>query len=76
MFLGLLNTCDKAIEEGYLEMHRLISQAYNLDYTDTAIYMSLQGYLSSNQACLSDGAGGNTFRVGTPKVMDKDRLIK
>lgn len=57
-------------------MHRLISHAYNLDYTDTAIYMSLQGYLSSNQVCLSDGAGGNTFRVGTPKVMNKDRLIR
>lgn len=68
-------TCDHAIEKGYLEMHRLISDAYGWDYTDTAMYMTMQGSLSANQACLTDGAGGNTFRVGTPKMKDKKRLI-
>lgn len=68
-------TCDEAIEAGYKEMQRLISQAYAWDMTDTAIYMSLQGYLESNQACLTPDEGGNTFRVGTPKVATKPRLI-
>ena len=64
-------TCDDAIEKGYLEMHRLLMERYGLDYTDAGLYMSIQGYLSSNQACLVDEAGGNTFRVGTPKVVGK-----
>lgn len=68
-------SCDAAIERGYKELHRLIQNAYGWDSTDTAIYMSLQGYISANQACLVDEAGGDTFRVGTPKVMDKPRLI-
>lgn len=69
------DTCDIAIERGYKELHRLIAKAYGWDMTDTAIYMSLQGYLEANQACLMAGDGGNTFRVGTPKVADKPRLI-
>ena len=69
------DTCDLAIERGYKEMHRLLAQAYGWDSTDTAIYMSLQGYLASNQACLVPGSGGDTFRVGTPKVANKPRLI-
>lgn len=68
-------TCDKAIEAGYREMHRLISNAYGWDYTDTGMYMTMRGILSANQACLTDEAGGNTFRVGTPKDAGKKRLI-
>lgn len=68
-------TCDDAIREGYLEMHRLIMQAYGLSYTDAALYMSMQGFLEANQACLVDEAGGNSFRTGTPKLKDKPRLI-
>ena len=68
-------TCDKAIEVGYREMHRLISNAYGWDYTDTGMYMTMRGILSANQACLTDEAGGNTFRVGTPKDAGKKRLI-
>ena len=68
-------TCDDAIRAGYLELHRLISDAYGLDYTDTAMYMSIQGYLCANQACLVEEAGGDSFRVGTPKVLNKKPLI-
>ena len=68
-------TCDEAIDRGYKELHRLISQAYGWDGTDTAIYMSVQGFLESNQACLTPDEGGDTFRVGTPKVPNKPRLI-
>jgi len=68
-------TCDEAIAAGYKEMQRLISQAYGWDMTDTAMYMSIQGYLESNQACLTADEGGDTFRVGTPKVASKPRLI-
>lgn len=69
------DTCDEAIDRGYKEMQRLISQAYGWDMTDTAIYMSVQGFLESNQACLTPDEGGDTFRVGTPKVPNKPRLI-
>ena len=68
-------TCDEAIHSAYVELHRLISQAYELDYTDTAMYMSIQGLLSANQACLVEQAGGDSFRVGTPKVLNKKPLI-
>ncbi|MDU0826143.1 MAG: acetamidase, partial [Negativicoccus succinicivorans] len=68
-------TCDDAIRAGDLELHRLISDAYDLDYTDTAMYMSIQGYLCANQACLVEEAGGDSFRVGTPKVLNKKPLI-
>lgn len=68
-------TCDEAIRQGYLEMQRLISKAYSWDMTDTAMYMSIQGFLESNQACLTPDEGGDTFRVGTPKVASKPRLI-
>ena len=68
-------TCDEAIHSGYVELHRLISNAYGLDYTDTSMYMSIQGLLSANQACLVAEAGGNSFRVGTPKVLNKKPLI-
>lgn len=68
-------TCDDAIREGYMEMHRLIREAYGMDYTDAGMYMSMQGYLSANQACLVAEAGGDSFRVGTPKVLNKKPLI-
>jgi amidase len=68
-------TCDEAIAEGYKEMQRLISRAYGWDSTDTALYMSIQGFLECNQACLEPIGGGNTFRVGTPKVPSKPRLV-
>ncbi len=67
-------TCDEAIERGYKEMQRLIAQAYGWDTTDTAMYMSIRGFLSSNQACLTSDEGGDTFRVGTPKVAGKPLL--
>ena len=69
------DTCDLAIERGYKEMARLISKAYEWDMSDVAVYMSIRGSLSANQACLSIGAGGNSFRIGTPKVANKKRLI-
>jgi amidase len=68
-------TCDEAIEYGYKELQRLISKAYGWDMTDTAMYISMRGFLESNQACLTSDEGGDTFRVGTPKVADKPRLI-
>lgn len=69
-------TCDEAIRHGYIEIHRLISNAYGWDYTDTAMYMTMQGSLSANQACLESEAGGNSFRIGTPKVPNKNKLIE
>lgn len=68
-------TCDAAITAGYKEMQRLLAQAYGWDLTDTAMYMSMQGYVEANQACISPDEGGDTFRVGTPKVASMPRLI-
>lgn len=68
-------TNDEAIIRGYKEMHRLLMNAYGWDATDTAIYMSLQGYLEANQAICEDVGGGNSIRTGTPKVKEKPRLI-
>lgn len=68
-------TCDLAIDRGYKEMARLISNAYGWDMSDVAIYMSVRGMLSANQACLGSGSGGNSFRTGTPKIASKKRLI-
>lgn len=68
-------TCDKAIELGYREMHRLLKQAYGWDATETAMYMSMQGYVEACQACLSPRGGGNSFRIGTPKTDMKPLVI-
>ena len=66
------DTCDDAIRAGYMEMRRLIAKAYGWSLEDAAFYMTLRGYLESNQACL---VPHDTFRVGTPKVNGKPRLI-
>lgn len=68
-------TCDEAITLGYLEMQRLIAQAYDWDMSDASMYMTLTGDLSANQACIEPTAGGNTFRVGTPKQPNKRGLL-
>ena len=68
-------TCDEAIRRGYEELQRLISKAYGWDATDTTMYMSIQGFVESNQACISPDEGGDTFRVGTPKVLTMPRLV-
>lgn len=68
------STCDDAIKAGYLEMHRLIMKSYGWDYTDAGMYMTMRGQLRANQACLVDEAGGDSFRIGTPKLPDK-RII-
>lgn len=68
-------TCDEAIREGYVEMHRLIMDAYGMDLTEANTYMSVQGMLAANQACLIDEAGGNSFRTGTPKVLNMPPLM-
>lgn len=65
------DTCDHAIQKGYIEMRRLIMQAYHMSVEDATVYMSLRGDLCANQACLSVNNGGNTFRVGTPKIEGK-----
>lgn len=69
-------TCDEAIRKGYEEMGRLIQNAYGWDVTDTSIYMSVQGSLAANQACLSPNGGGNSFRTGTPKNKSLPPIIK
>jgi len=68
-------TCDEAISLGYYEMQRLLARAYEWDMSDAAMYMTLSGSLSANQACVEDSAGGNTFRIGTPKLPNKGGLI-
>jgi len=37
--------------------------------------MTLSGTLSANQACIEPTAGGNTFRIGTPKLPNKKGLL-
>jgi len=69
-------TCDKAIKEGYKEMHRLLVKNYGFDETDAAMYISLNGRLEACQACLSSEGGGNSFRIGTPKVKGKSLIQK
>lgn len=66
------DTCDEAIRAGYMEMRRLIANAYGWSLEDAAFYMTLRGYLESNQACL---VPHDTFRIGTPKVNGKPRLV-
>lgn len=69
------DTCDLAIARGYQEMARLLSKAYGWDMSDVAVYMSIRGSLSANQACLASGCGGNSFRIGTPKLANKRPLV-
>lgn len=71
--------CDIAILRGYQELQRLIMGAYGWDATDTAMYISLQGRLSANQAVLDTNETdeeGDTFRVGVPKLVGKPGLIR
>ena len=66
------DTCDDAIREGYRELRRLLSEAYGWSLQDAGMYMTLQCYVESNQACL---VPNNTFRVGVPKLSVMPRLI-
>lgn len=68
-------TCDEAISLGYLEMQRLLANAYDWDYSDASMYMTLCGSLNANQACIEKTGGGNSFRIGTPKLSNKRGLI-
>ncbi|MGI6512710.1 MAG: acetamidase/formamidase family protein [Catenisphaera adipataccumulans] len=68
-------TTDEAIRAGYKEMRRLLANAYGWDDADAAIYMTLRGYVEACQACLVPGGGGNSMRVGTPKLADHKPLI-
>lgn len=68
-------TCDDAMRVAYLEMQKLISKAYGWDMTDAGLFMTLQGFACANQACLDPIAGGNTFRLGTPKLAGKPPLL-
>ena len=70
--------CNQAIERGYRELLRLISDAYGWDNTDSTMYMSLQALVEANQAVLGPNyldEKGPTFRVGVPKLASKPRLI-
>ena len=69
-----------AIQKGYKEMQRLVTNAYNMDNTDATLYLSMQAIVSANQACLGEDIydypyDGPTFRVGVPKIKNK-QLIK
>lgn len=66
---------DLALTRGYKEMHRLLKNAFGWDSTDIALYMSLQGRIECNQACMIGDESGNSWRIGTPKRTDKPRLI-
>lgn len=68
-------TCDEAISLGYKEMQKFIARAYDWDLSDASMYMTLCGTLSANQACIEKAGGGNTFRIGTPKLNNKRGLI-
>lgn len=70
--------CDSAIQRGYEEMQRLIMNAYGWDATDACIYLSAQARVEANQAVLDANdcdEEGDTFRVGVPKLREKQRLI-
>lgn len=68
-------TCNEAITHAYIEMQRLLAQAYEWDMSDASMYMTLSGSLCANQACLLEEGGGNTFRIGTPKLPNKRGLV-
>lgn len=55
------DTCDDAIREGYRELRRLLSAAWGWSLQDAGIYMTLQCFVESNQACL---VPNNTFGWG------------
>ena len=70
--------CNQAIERGYRELLRLITNAYGWDNTDGTMYMSLQALVEANQAVLGPNyldEKGPTFRIGVPKLVSKPRLI-
>ncbi|MBQ8994655.1 MAG: acetamidase/formamidase family protein [Oscillospiraceae bacterium] len=70
--------CDVAIQRGYEEMLRLVSNAYGWDITDSTMYLSLQALVEANQAVLDPNETddeGPVFRVGVPKLASKPRLI-
>ena len=68
-------TCDEAISLGYIEMQKMLANAYEWDLSDASMYMTLSGSLNANQACIEKAGGGNTFRIGTPKLPNKRGLI-
>lgn len=71
-------TADEAIERGYLELQRLVANACDWDLTDANMYISLQGLLAANQACLGhhdEDISGPTFRVGCRKTFGDRKLI-
>ncbi|MDO4175870.1 MAG: acetamidase/formamidase family protein [Bacillota bacterium] len=74
-----VNACDHdialAIKYSLLEMQRLISDAYDWDATDTAMYLSLQGNCEINQSCLGPRTI-NVARAAIPKNSAKPSLIK
>ena len=53
-------------------MARLVAKAYGWSLQDAVMYLTLQCYLESNQACLEPN---NTFRVGVPKRPELQRLV-
>jgi len=55
-------------------MHRLLVKNYGFDEPDAAMYISLVGRLEVSQACLSSEGGGNSFRIGTPKLTYKSLI--
>ena len=70
--------CDAAIQRGYEELLRLVVNAYGWDETDATLYLSMQALVEANQAVLNESnsdEGGDTFRVGIPKLDSKNRLI-
>ena len=71
-------SCDVALERGYRELLRLVSNAYGWDLTDSTMYISLQAFVEANQAVLEPNKEDNegpVFRTGVPKLASKPRLI-
>ena len=64
---------EPAFRKACYELRRLVAAAYDWDYTDVALYVTMQGLMEVNQACLDDDF--QSVRMGVPKIPQKPGLI-
>lgn len=65
---------EPAFRKACAELRRILSNAYEWDYTDVAMYITLRGKMGINQACMDDDF--QSVRVGVPKVAGQPALVK
>lgn len=64
---------EPAFRKACYELRRLVVNAYGWDETDVALYVTMQGLMEVNQACMDDDF--QSVRMGVPKISQKPGLI-